>query len=135
MATPSPTVFESTSCRRFFSLVSLKRRLPLPNTSGKTISRNSSTRSCSNSVCASRALPWTTMSPSCSCLSFDTSSTTSPLSTVELFHSGSPRRRPALGPPPPQKRPPRGHVFRLVSLLPPPPPDRPPPPRLVSHPP
>ena len=31
------------------------------------------------------------MSPPGSCLSFATSSTTSPLSTVELFHSGSSR--------------------------------------------
>src|SRR5439155_207459 len=73
----------------FLSLVSPKRRFPLPSTTGNTISRSSSTRSCSNSVCTSCALPWTTMSPSCSSFSFATSSATSPLSTVELFHSGS----------------------------------------------
>src|SRR5438309_961730 len=89
MVTPSPTAFDSTSRRGFLSLVSPKRRLPLPSTSGYTISRSSSTRSCSISVCTRRALPWTTMSPSCSCFSFAISSATSPFSTVELFQSGS----------------------------------------------
>src|SRR6266511_4776268 len=89
MATPSPTTFESTSSRGFLSLASPKRRFPLPSTTGNTISRSSSTRSCSKSVCTSRALPWTTTSPSCSCFSFATSSATSPLNTVELLQSGS----------------------------------------------
>jgi hypothetical protein len=42
MATPSPTVFESTSRMGFLSLVSPNRRLPVPRTTGKTISRTSS---------------------------------------------------------------------------------------------
>ena len=53
------------------------------------MSRSSSTRSFSISDCTSRALPCTTMSPSCSFFSFVISSTTSPESTVELVHSGS----------------------------------------------
>src|SRR5258708_15231003 len=85
--TPSPTVFELVSRIRFLSLVSPKRRFPAPRTTGNTIRRSSSTRSCSISVCTSWALPWTTMSPSNTCLSFETSVATSPLSTVELFHS------------------------------------------------
>src|SRR5256714_6147926 len=89
MATPSPTVVESASRSGFLPLVAPNRRLPLPNTTGKTISRNSSTRSWSISVCASWALPWTTMLPSSPCFSFPTSSATSPLSTVELFQSAS----------------------------------------------
>src|SRR3954452_15701777 len=89
MAPPSPTVVESASRSGFLPLVAPNRRLPLPNTTGKTISRNSSTRSWSISVCASWALPWTTMSPSSPCFSFPTSSATSPLRTVELFHSAS----------------------------------------------
>ena len=89
MAMPSPTIFESASRRAFLSLVSPKRRLPLPRTTGKTISRISSTRSWSTRACTSWALPWTTMSPSASCLSFETYSTASPASTVELFHSAS----------------------------------------------
>jgi len=43
------------------------------------------------SVCTSWALPWTTMSPPGARRSFETSSTTSPSSTVELFHPGSRR--------------------------------------------
>src|SRR5215216_3238854 len=89
MATPSPTVFESTSRRGFLSLVSPNSRLPLPSTTGKTISRSSSTRSCSRSACTSWTLPWTTMSPSGRCLSSETAFTRSSSSTVELFHSGS----------------------------------------------
>src|SRR5438093_6529447 len=91
MATPSPTTLESTSRRGFLSLVSPKRRLPVPSTSGYTISRSSSTRPCSISACTSRTLPWTTTSPSCSSRSLATSSATSPLSTVELVHWGSSR--------------------------------------------
>src|SRR6266511_3959230 len=91
MTTPSPTTFESTSRSGFLSLVTPKRRFPVPSTTGNTISRSSSTRSCSKSVCTSRGLPWTTISPSCSCFSFATSSATSHLSTVELPHSGSSR--------------------------------------------
>src|SRR5437588_174359 len=48
MTTPSPTVFVSTSSKRFWSLVSPNRRLPAPRTTGKTISRTSSTRSSSS---------------------------------------------------------------------------------------
>ena len=40
------------------------------------------------SVWTSRGLPWTTMSRSYCSLSFVTPSTTSPSSTVVLFHSG-----------------------------------------------
>src|SRR5213596_3295665 len=87
-ATPSPTVRESTSCSRLLSVVSPNRRLPVPSTTGKTISRSSSTRSCSSSACASCLLPWTTMSPASSRLSCDTSSTRSPSSTVVFCHSG-----------------------------------------------
>src|SRR5919204_4745156 len=88
MSTPSPTVRELWSCRRFLSLVSPKRRFPLPSTTGNTISRSSSTRSSSRSVCASWALPCTTTSPSCCSLSLATSSGTSPPSTVVFVHSG-----------------------------------------------
>ena len=58
------------SCRS----ASPNSRLPLPSTTGKTIRRSSSTRSCSSSPCTSCALPWTTMSPSSPSLSFATSS-------------------------------------------------------------
>src|SRR3989442_510167 len=88
IAMPSPTVFESTRRRGFWSVVGPKSRLPLPSTTGKTISRSSSTRSLAISVCTSLALPWTTMSPFSVCFSFETDFTTSPLSTVELFQSG-----------------------------------------------
>src|SRR4051794_3523489 len=89
---PSPTTFESTSRNVFFSPGSPKRRLPVPRTTGKTMSRNSSTRSCSISVCASWTLPWTTTSPPASCLSLETASTRSAASTtVEFLHSGSVR--------------------------------------------
>src|ERR671911_349520 len=54
MAIPSPTTFESVSRRRFLSLVSAKRRLPVPRTTGKIIMRSSSMRSCSRSVCKGR---------------------------------------------------------------------------------
>src|SRR5438132_7006159 len=87
MATPSPTTFESTRRRGFLPLVSPKRRLPLPSTIGYTINRSSSTRSCSSNVCTSRALPATRMTPSTCSFNLPTSSATSPLSTVELFHS------------------------------------------------
>src|SRR5438874_7133554 len=36
---PSPTVFESASRRRFLSVLSPNRRLPLPRTTGKIIRR------------------------------------------------------------------------------------------------
>src|SRR5438874_1481008 len=89
IATPSPTVFESVRRSGFFSLVASNSRFPLPRTTGKTISRSSSTRSFSTSVCTSCALPWTTMSPCSSSLSFATSPGTSPpLITVELSQSG-----------------------------------------------
>jgi hypothetical protein len=39
-------------------------------------------------VCASWALPWTTMSPPGASRSFETSSTTSPFRTVVFVHSG-----------------------------------------------
>src|SRR5438132_4595818 len=45
MATPSPTIFESTRRRGFLPLVLPNRRLPLPRTTGKTMSLSSSTRS------------------------------------------------------------------------------------------
>src|SRR3989440_6346019 len=90
MTTPSPTVCESTSWRRFLSLVSPKSRLPAPRTTGKTISRSSSTRSRSSSPCTSCALPWTTTSPSWRAFTCSTSSARSPWSTVEFCHSGSP---------------------------------------------
>src|SRR5215208_7514311 len=61
--------------------------LALPHDDGKTMSRYSSTRSCSISAFASSALPYTSMSlPSC-CLSLATPSATSPFISVELFHS------------------------------------------------
>ena len=43
------------------------------------------------SVRTSWKLAGTTISPSSSCFSFETASTASPLSTVELFQSGSSR--------------------------------------------
>src|SRR6266542_1507456 len=75
----------------FLSLVSPKRRSPAPSTTGKIFSRSSSTRSCSISVRTSWKLAGTTISPLSSCFSFETASTASPLSTVELFQSGSSR--------------------------------------------
>jgi hypothetical protein len=68
--------------------VSPKSRFPFPSITGKTISRTSSTRSCSIRVCTSCALPWTTTFPLCSRFSLATSSTTSPLRTVVLLHVG-----------------------------------------------
>ncbi len=91
MATPSPSVWVSTSRMGFLSLVSPKRRSPAPSTTGKIFNRSSSTRSCSISMLTSWKLPATTISPSSSCFSFETSTTTSPSSTVELFHAGSSR--------------------------------------------
>src|SRR3954471_22065222 len=88
--TPSPTVWDEVSRSVFLSLVSPKNRLPLPSTTGNTIRRSSSTRSCSSSACASWALPATTISPPCRSLIFATSSASwAPSSTVELFQSGS----------------------------------------------
>src|SRR3954467_4392200 len=89
MATPSPTVFDSTSCSGFFVVVSPKNRLPVPSTTGNTIRCSSSTRSCSSSACASCPLPCTYTSPLALSRTFDTASTTSPERTVVLFHSGS----------------------------------------------
>src|SRR3954454_8608051 len=89
MATPSPTVFDSTSCSGFLAVVSPKNRLPVPSTTGNTIRCSSSTRSCSSSACASCPLPCTYTSPLALSRTFDTASTTSPERTVVLFHSGS----------------------------------------------
>src|SRR5829696_2190734 len=75
----------------FLSLSSAKRRSPSPSTTGKNFSRSSSTRSCSSSVRRSWKLATTTISPFSSCFSFETSSTASLFSTVELFQSGSSR--------------------------------------------
>src|SRR6266851_6593695 len=47
--------------------------------------------SCSISMCQSRKLAATTISPSISRVSFETSSITSPLSTVVLFQAGASR--------------------------------------------
>ena len=66
------------------SLVSPKRRLPAPSTTGNTIRRSSSTRPWSTSACTSWALPWTTMSPSSSCLSRETSAARSSPRTVRV---------------------------------------------------
>src|SRR6476660_648931 len=82
IAMPSPTVFESTSRRGFLPFSSPKTRLPLPSTTGNTMSLSWSTRSCSSSACTSWALPWTTTSPSYSCFSFVTSVARSPFRTV-----------------------------------------------------
>ena len=72
------------------SAVSPNRRLPFPSTTGKTISRYSSTRPCSARACTSCALPFTRMSPSCLSLSLATSAArSSPEITWELFHFGS----------------------------------------------
>ena len=49
-AIPSPTVLLSVSRSGFLSLVAANRRLPLPSTTGKTIRRSSSARSCSISA-------------------------------------------------------------------------------------
>ena len=73
------------------SLVSPKRRSPAPSTTGKIFSLSSSTRPCSRSVRTSWKLAGTTISPVSSCFSVDTSSSTSPLSTVELFQPASSR--------------------------------------------
>src|SRR5918994_863201 len=91
MRTPSgPTCFVSTSRRSLISPKSPKRRLPLPTTTGWTISRYSSTRSCSISVLASSPLPKTRMSlPSC-CLSLATSSSMSPSIRVEFSTPAAP---------------------------------------------
>src|SRR4051794_660865 len=70
MATPAPTVFDSTSCSGFFDVVSPKSRLPVPSTTGKTIRCSSSTRSCSSNACASCALPCTYTSPLASSRTF-----------------------------------------------------------------
>ena len=45
-----PEVCELFNCTRFRSLVSPKSRLPFPSTTGNTITRSSSTRSCSRSA-------------------------------------------------------------------------------------
>src|SRR5919109_251363 len=86
---PSPRLSVPMSRMDFLSLVSAKRRSPAPSTTGKIFIRSSSTRSCSISVRRSWKLPGTTISPFSSCLSVETSFTTSPLSTVELFQAGS----------------------------------------------
>src|SRR2546423_354829 len=89
MMTPSaPTCFASESFRGMRSPPSRNRRLPFPRTTGNTINRYSSTRSCSFSVFTSCALPWTTTSLSNCSLSLPTWVATSPLMTVELVHSG-----------------------------------------------
>src|SRR6266540_2498021 len=80
--TPSgPTGFASVRRRGVFLLPSSNRRFPAPMTIGKTISRYSSTRSCSISVWTSVRLPLTRMSPPGCCLSFETSPATSALVT------------------------------------------------------
>src|ERR1700735_601123 len=84
-------VFVSIRRRGRLSLVSPNRRSPAPSATGKTVSRSSSTRSCSISVRTSGRLAYTTISPSVCCFSFDTSLTTSPLRTVALVHLGSSR--------------------------------------------
>src|SRR5579875_2619254 len=71
------------------SLVSPNRRSPAPSATGKTVSRSSSTRSCSISVRTSGRLAYTTISPSVCCFSFETSLRTSPFRTVTLVHLGS----------------------------------------------
>jgi hypothetical protein len=55
---------------------------------GKIFSRSSSIRSCSVSVRPSWKPPAMTMSPSMCCFSVETSLSTSPLRTVELFWAG-----------------------------------------------
>src|SRR5215475_1634666 len=64
IVTPSgPTWRNSASASRLDEDSSSSRRFPLPRTTGKTISRSSSTRSASKSARTSEPLPWTTMSP------------------------------------------------------------------------
>src|SRR5215468_7656574 len=102
---PSPMVWVLRRRMGFLSLVSPKRRTPVPSTTGKIFSRSSSTRSCSISVYMSWMLPGTTMSPSICCFSAGTSVSTSPLSTVELFQAGwPPRSKPLIAPPTQQER-------------------------------
>ena len=64
-----------------------KRRLPVPSTTGKIHTRNSSMRSCRSSVWMRPGLPWTWISGPSSRLSAATYSATSPVISVELFHS------------------------------------------------
>src|SRR5918995_3657121 len=89
ITTPSPTVLDSFNRIAFLSLVSPYMRSPVPRITGKIIMCTSSTRSASIRSCTSRRLPGTWMIPSSSSRSFATSSTTSPLITEVLFHSGS----------------------------------------------
>src|SRR6266567_620790 len=88
---PPSTVWVSRRRMGLLSLVSPKRRSPAPSTTGKIFSRSSSTRSCSISVRTSWKLAGTTMSPLSCCFSFETSCSTSPLRTVELFQAGCSR--------------------------------------------
>src|SRR4051794_23981699 len=89
IATPSPTTLESVSRNGFLSPVAPNRRLPLPSTTGKTMSRSSSTRSFAIRPSTSCALPWTTTSPSVSPRTCATADARSPSSTVVLPHDGS----------------------------------------------
>src|SRR6202020_1884957 len=84
-------VFVSIRRRGRLSLAAPNNRSPAQSATGKTVSRSSSTRSCSISVCTSGRLAYTTISPSICCFSCDTSVTTSPLRTVALVHLGSSR--------------------------------------------
>jgi hypothetical protein len=79
----------SASSSGVFSGVSGNRRLPLPSTTGKIISRYSSMTPCGISDCTSVQLPATRIGPPSACLSFATSAATSPPSTVVFSHSGS----------------------------------------------
>src|SRR5215210_926791 len=89
IATPSPTTLESVSRSGFLLSVSPNRRLPAPSTTGKTMSRTSSTRSFAIRPWTSCALPCTTMSPPGCSRSFVTVSARSPSSTVVFVHCGS----------------------------------------------
>jgi hypothetical protein len=74
--------------RRWWSGIrSAKRRLPLPSTTGKTMSRYSSIRSAAMSVLARSALPYRTRSPPGCAFSALTSATASPERIVVLTQS------------------------------------------------
>src|SRR5918997_5632288 len=76
----------------FVSTPSPKRRFPLPATTGATLIRYSSTRSCPISACTSLPLASSRMSPPGFCFSLATPSATLFLMSVELLHaSGSSR--------------------------------------------
>lgn len=76
-----------------------KSRLPVPSSTGKTNSRNSSIRSCCSSVWARSVLPQVCKLRPGSPRSFCSSATTSPLISFELFQVTLSRLRPHLSVP------------------------------------